>query len=255
MVLENLLDPVLNPILQLKPVWAIILISFVLTLIITIAYKYLTNQEKLRKLKAELKEIQGKVKTLSKEAPEKAMAVQKEAMEKNLEYMKHSMRPTLFTFLPLILIFGWLNANMAYYQLSPDVPFNVTATFQDASIGYAELETTPELQFLSQKQFNVEEVNPVVWTLKGAEGKYTLDFKLNNKTQHTTNIIISTTREYEPPKINVKDSLLKYIEISNKPIHPFGNVSIFGWHPGWLGTYIILSLVFSTLLRRLMKIV
>ena len=254
MVFESVLNPIFGPILQLKPFYAILLISFVLTLVTVIAYKYLTNQTKMRALKKEMKDMQNDIKKY-KNDPKKAMEVQKKAMEKNFEYMKHSMRPTLITFLPLIIIFGWLNSNMAYYPLYPNATFNVTATFQDASIGKATLEPVPELKFLSTAEFDVSETNPVVWQVKGDSGKYNLNVNLNNKTLKTVNIIIANERKYEQPKVLVKNSLLKQVVISNKAIHPFGNVSIFGWKPGWLGTYIIFSLVFSTLLRKIMNVV
>lgn len=51
-------------------------------------------------MQKELKEL--------KDNPEKFMEAQKMMMEKNMQYMKHSMKPTLITFVPLILIFGWL---------------------------------------------------------------------------------------------------------------------------------------------------
>jgi uncharacterized membrane protein (DUF106 family) len=35
---------------------------------------------------------------------------------------------------------------------------------------------------------------------------------------------------------------------------PLGAFSLLGWHPGWLGTYIILSLIISLLLRKVMKV-
>ena len=109
MVLENFFDWLFKPILELGSGTAVIIISLILTLMINIFYKFFTDQELMKSLKAELKELQKEMKTL-KEDPEKFMKVQKKAMEKNLTYMKHSMKPTLITFLPLILIFGWLKS-------------------------------------------------------------------------------------------------------------------------------------------------
>ena len=43
-----------------------------------------------------------------KDNPSKLMELNKLAMQKNMEYMRHSMKPTLYTLLPLLLIFGWL---------------------------------------------------------------------------------------------------------------------------------------------------
>ena len=43
-----------------------------------------------------------------KEDAGKMMEIQKEAMEKNIKYMKHTFVPMILTFLPIIIIFGWI---------------------------------------------------------------------------------------------------------------------------------------------------
>ena len=45
-----------------------------------------------------------------------------------------------------------------------------------------------------------------------------------------------------------------YLRHYNKKVKPLGNVSLFGWKPGWLGVYIIFSIIFSMVLRKLLKI-
>ena len=107
MVLESLFDWLFAPLLAFGDAWGIILISLLLTLFINIFYKLFTDQELMKELKKELKVLQKEMKTL-KDNPERFLKVQKEAMSKNLIYMKHSMKPTLITFLPLIIIFGWM---------------------------------------------------------------------------------------------------------------------------------------------------
>lgn len=112
MVLENMFDWLFSPLLKFGDGLGVIIISALLTLLITLFYKIFTNQELMKSLKAELKSMQKEMKTL-KDNPEKFMKVQKQAMQKNLQYMKHSMKPTLITFIPLILIFGWLRLRFA----------------------------------------------------------------------------------------------------------------------------------------------
>ncbi|MDP3916964.1 MAG: EMC3/TMCO1 family protein [Nanoarchaeota archaeon] len=112
MALEKLFDWLFQPFLIWGPGWGVIIISLLLTIMINIFYKLFTDQELMKNLKKELKDLQKEMKTL-KDNPEKFMSKQKEAMTKNLEYMKHSMKPTLITFVPLILIFGWLKTSFA----------------------------------------------------------------------------------------------------------------------------------------------
>lgn len=89
-----------------KP-WDILLISGALTFLITLSYKYLTDQEKMSHLKSEQKRFQEEMK-LHREDKEKMMEIQKESLKVSMDYFKHSMKPMLYTFLPLILIFGWV---------------------------------------------------------------------------------------------------------------------------------------------------
>ncbi len=108
MVLENFFDWIFSPLVNLGDVWAIILISLILTFLVVIIYKVATNQDLMKKLKAEIKDLQKNMKA-HKDDPTKFMEMQKEAMQKNMTYMKHSMKPTLYTMIPMLLILGWLS--------------------------------------------------------------------------------------------------------------------------------------------------
>lgn len=90
----------------------IIMMSFILTFIITIMYKLLTDQILLKELKTQVKNHQKEMKN-HKDDHQKMMEIQKQAMSLNMKYMKHSMKPMLFTFIPIILIFGWLRNHPA----------------------------------------------------------------------------------------------------------------------------------------------
>jgi len=76
----HILDSVFNPLLNLPTLWAVILLSFLISLIITVVYKYTTDQNLMKQLKSEMKEFQKEIKELRKE-PEKAMQVQKKSMQ------------------------------------------------------------------------------------------------------------------------------------------------------------------------------
>lgn len=249
MVFESLLNPILSPLLMLNPALGIGLISILISLVITIVYKYVTDQNLMKSLKTEMKALQKEMKEL-KDHPEKAMKVQKQAMETNMKYMMHSMKPTLFTMLPIILIFGWLNAHMAYYPLHPEQEFTATINFDKGTTGTIELLT--DLEIIGDTKKGIED-GSVIFTLKGPKGEYLLDFKKDDKS-YTKEVLITDKREYAKVEEVIKKDGIKTIKLSNAAVKPFGNFSLFGWHPGWLGTYIIFSIIFSSLLRKWMKI-
>ncbi|MFH1400657.1 MAG: hypothetical protein ABIH41_03995, partial [Nanoarchaeota archaeon] len=72
--------------------------------------------------------------------------------------------------------------------------------------------------------------------------------------EYARTVLISTDGRYEQPIERIKDSPLRSIEVKLKRVHPFGDFSLFGWHPGWLGTYFFMSLAVSLLLRRALKL-
>ncbi|MFH1972869.1 MAG: EMC3/TMCO1 family protein [archaeon] len=123
MVFNSFLDPVLGPVMSIPSPWNLLLISFILTTIITLIYKFVTDQKMMKELKDEMKAFQKEMKEL-KDNPSKMMEVQKKAMEKNMKYMMHSLKPTLITFIPIIFIFGWLRSY--YIGLgNPDILFGL----------------------------------------------------------------------------------------------------------------------------------
>ena len=250
MVFESLLHPIFSPLLSLHPLAGIFIISLIISIGITLIYKYTTDQNLMKQLKAEIKAFQKQTKEL-KEHPEEAMKVQKKAMETNMKYMMQSMKPTLFTMLPIIIIFGWLNAHMAFHPLVPGQEFSATVAFDEGVKG--EIELITDLLITGESVKEIDD-GQVVFTVKGMEkGEYLLEFVRGGQS-HTKEVIISSEWEYAPVEEAVKKDGIRTITLSNAPVKPFGNLSIFGWHPGWLGAYIIFSIVLSSLLRKLMKI-
>ena len=92
-----------------NPFLFILLISVCLSLIVTLVYKFMTNQTVMRELKKELKSNQKRIKEARGE-PEKMMAIQKETMHTNMKYMSHSMKPMIVTIVPFLIIFAWLRS-------------------------------------------------------------------------------------------------------------------------------------------------
>ncbi len=67
------------------------------------------DREQMAEMKEKLKKQQAEVKEAAKKGhTRKAQKAQEEMMKLTIENMKHSMKPMMFTFIPFILIFGWL---------------------------------------------------------------------------------------------------------------------------------------------------
>lgn len=245
---ENLLNPVFDPLLKLPMVWVVVIMAFIITLLITVIYKFTTNQSLMKELKTEMKELQKEMKEL-KSDPKKMMEVQKQAMQTNMKYMSHSMRSMLFTFIPIILIFGWMNAHMAYEPILPGQEFTTTVLLYKGVTGSAEL-VVPEGIISSGDLNKTIDSGELKWVLKGSEGDYILEYRINNK-PYTKELIITNESSYANPITLIKDKTVRQISIDNVKMKV---LNLFGWKIGWLGSYIILSMVFSTILRKLFKV-
>jgi uncharacterized membrane protein (DUF106 family) len=253
-LLMSLLDTIFNPwlgqVLHLPSFFAILVISLFITLLVTIVYKYTTNQSEMKRLKEDLKKYQKEMRETKD--TKKLMEIQKKSLDLNMKYMMASFKSTLYTFIPIIIIFAWLNMHIAYEPLLPGQEFKVTAAFADNTQGNITMTSIPELTIDSPTK-NIEN-NEVYWKVSGDAGEYKLTFSYNGDT-YDKNILITNEKKYEQPQLLVKNSHLQRVTIGNKVIHPFGDsFNLFGWYPGWLATYIVLSIGLSTLFRKIFKV-
>ena len=124
MVLNSFFNFIFGWVIALGKPWSVIVISLILTLLVNLAVKFLSDQKAMKTLKEETKLLNEEMKKF-KNDPSKYLELQKKAMQSNLEYMKHSMRPTLFTLLPLLLIFGWLRETFPREEILINLPFSL----------------------------------------------------------------------------------------------------------------------------------
>jgi uncharacterized membrane protein (DUF106 family) len=274
--LDFIFDPVFSPLLRLPLIVAIPVISFVITLIITLVYMKFTDQSLMKSLKEEIKSYQVEMKKY-RDDPEKLMKVNKKAMEANMKYMTHSFKPTLITLIPILLIFSWLNAHFTYQPLIAGQEFDITAQFKEGALpeNIAQIELIPPqggFTLLSDAKpalnnsVKDEKVLITVWKAKAEAGTYTLKYSYDGKQveQQLRVNVDKTDKLYEPPSLNKaeltsqglpKDAKLQSITLGNERVRPFGeSFSLFSWHPGWLATYILFSIIFSMGLRKLLKV-
>ncbi|MEK6938755.1 MAG: EMC3/TMCO1 family protein [Nanoarchaeota archaeon] len=249
------LDPVFNPVflwlLDLSPFWGLVVLALIISIIVTLVYKYFTNQTEMKRMKEEQKEFQKRMKELRSNPPE-MMKVQKEAMKVNMEYMKHSFKPMLITMIPVLLIFGWMAGHLSFEPIYPNETYTITAFFKAGSTGSAQLIVDNESTLISLEAQNITD-NQATWSLKGTEGTHLLVVKYGNVEQNKS-VLITTRLTAEEALSVYQHSDIEKIQINYLELKPLGNLSIFGWHPGWVGIYIILSLIFSLGLRKIFKL-
>jgi uncharacterized membrane protein (DUF106 family) len=266
MAINTILDPILSPLLPLGAFWTIFIICLAMSLITTIIYKYTTNQEKLKEIKADMKRLQKKATAYSKEGnSDKAMALQKDIMKMNMEFMKSSFRSTLFTFIPILLFFGWLGVNLAFAPILPMADFNVTMLAnEDISINSTfTLVLPPELNATSVLTKNLSENKDVIWTgISGPQGEYELTLiHEESKEEYSIPVIITASQEYAGPiHINQISDTFKEVHVGHEKLIILEGIPFFQHFPviknwGWFGIYFLFAIGFSIALKKLLKIV
>lgn len=252
-----ILDPILSPLLKLGPLWAVIILSFFIALFINIVTKLVTDQNKMKALKEDMKSFQKRAKEIKD--TEKRMEVQKQAMNKNFEYMKHSFRSTFVTLIPLLLIFGWMQLHLGYVPIYADAPFDVSMQFNDGITGSATIEA-PNLELIpsnvnatieQEKEKNIVD-GKVGWKLKGDPGDYIVSYAFMNKT-YTNEVSINEPGKfgYKVPDTAVRDGIVKNINVGLEKIYI---IELFGLRLTWFWSYVILSIAISLALRKVMGV-
>jgi len=241
------IDPLLNPLLALDPLISILILTLVISFIVTLIYKYTTDQKKMKELKDKMTAHQKSIKE-NKHDTKKVMQLQKEVMDFNMQYMMHSFRATLFTFIPVILFFGWMTTHYSYEPILPGQEFNVTAYFNDGFSG--NVTADGNFTFISNK---TQTIAPIVsWRVKGNAGINLMTFSINQeeKPVYNTEILIDSEKYSNPIKTFKKMEINKII-ISNKPLKL---MNLFGIKFNWFWTYFLFTLIFTSLLRKFMRV-
>ncbi len=246
------LDSLLNPILVIPKIWLVLGMSLIISLITVLVYKFATNQKEMKRLKDEIKEHQKQAREASSDTS-KMLEINKKAMSSNMEYMRHSMKAMLFTFIPVILFFGWMAAHLAYEPIKPSQEFIVTASFDKAAVGNAEIAVPDGVSLKSDKIKDIihtDRAGIAEWKLSGDLGKHTIEIKYEDK-PYVADVLISDGVLYSEPIVKVKSSLLKEIKIGNEKSKM---LNLFGWEFGWFWTYVFSSILFSLGLRKAFKV-
>ncbi len=109
-VVVRLLDSVLSPLLApLGPVLALFVTSVTVTLLLTLAYGLLVDQEKMRTIRTEMQKIQKKIKKAQDSGNQKAMERHaNESLRLANEQLRMMLRFYVGSMVVIVLVFPWI---------------------------------------------------------------------------------------------------------------------------------------------------
>ncbi|MBT3408106.1 DUF106 domain-containing protein [Candidatus Woesearchaeota archaeon] len=239
MVIDNIILPLFNYNLSV----GMAIVALIATLFSTVVYKYTTDQLLLKRIKRETKELQEKSKSF-KDNQEKLMQINKEIMSKSFEQMKITFKSSMYTMLPLLIVFIYLAGNFTYEPIKPNEQFELNIYSNNKSIEY---QLPKKIKLIEVN--NIEEDKNYITNLKLISNNTGLVIIPIENTKHR--ILISDKIEYEDPIQEISNSKITKIETVHKELT---FINLFGWEIGYLGTYIIFSIIFSIILRKLLNV-
>jgi uncharacterized membrane protein (DUF106 family) len=105
--------------IQASPKLSIIVFGLGVSFFISLVNYFVLDKEKMHSIKARQKELQKEMREHQKAGNHtKAMDLNKELLPLMSEMFKHSFKPMLITFLPIILLFGFLRGAYAETALA-----------------------------------------------------------------------------------------------------------------------------------------
>ena len=85
------------------------LMSLLVSIIIMLVTSKVTDQKQMKRMREKMKKQQEKMKAAQKKNDTKQVnKISKDMMTMQTQMMSNSMKPMLYTFVPIIIIFGWL---------------------------------------------------------------------------------------------------------------------------------------------------
>ncbi len=104
------LDFVFGPVFGLPPAIGEAIVAAVVTIVITLFYKYMVDQNKMRELKTKVKELQKKQKEVPKGNTEELNKLLSEMLSLQNQQMKLNLKPMIPTLLIAVAVFPWMGS-------------------------------------------------------------------------------------------------------------------------------------------------
>ena len=116
----GVMNSIFNPILSMdpnpaNPALTVLIIAFIVSLITTVANKYLVDQDEMNEIQARSKALTSELRDAQKRGDGKKIAElqakQTEMMQDQSKMMSSQFKPMIVTFVPIILIFFWMRSS------------------------------------------------------------------------------------------------------------------------------------------------
>jgi hypothetical protein len=266
-VFGKLFEFIFFPFQRMSPWVAMVLVSFLTSLLMLLFFRLFSNQKGIRKVKDKIKAHLLELR-LFKDSLGLSLRAQGSILRYNFKYIAYSAKPLLVMFIPIVLILIQLNLWFGYQALSPGQetivkvklvegqnPLAVNLSLDSSSL---DVETLP---------LRIESEREIDWRIKAREnGSHQLTLtlggqKISKKVIVGKKPLVKISQEkvrrnfiaelFNPGEAPLSRNLpLKSVEI----LYPAKNMNLFGWHLHWLIAYFALSIIFGFAFKGIFKV-
>lgn len=215
------LDVIFGPFLNFHPVLAVTIFSIIVLILINIFYKVLVDQNEAKRIKERQQELSRKMREEQKAGNSKSSnELMGEVLKENSKLMKLTLKPMLVSFIIVVIMLPWLHQN--YGDIDIQVPNNQsTSAMMFRGIDYP---------------FSLE--NEAI----RANGYYCAmpcEITINGQ-------LFEVTKQGSNGNIKVRFAPV----VAKSPIP----LPLTGTNVGWLMWYVVVSIPFVIIIRKMMKI-
>ncbi len=96
----------------------------------------------------------------------------------------------------------------------------------------------------------------MTWNVRAPAGEHTLSLSAaNGVVSDNRTVLVTTARDYVAPIVRKDKGIVQEFNVGNAKLTPLGGFNLFGWYPGWIALYILMSIPISLLLRKALGVV
>ncbi len=226
-ILFNTIETLGAPLIAMGPIYAIATISIFISFLLSISYKLLVNQNKVKYIRTELKELKTKMNAAKKKGKEKELkTLFDKSLKLNNQQLMLNMKPLMTSMILISLFLPWLSH--AYGDINTKL--------EDNKGIYEYKDITESFTIAQNTEATITFENPDIGTMKeGAEiniGERTHIIEIKKKDEKINKVIFKGFRANLPFTLPIfnKDTV------------------------GWLGLYIIISMPTTFLFRKILNV-
>ena len=262
------LDWLFGPFKPRDPIWALLAVSLVTTVIFLEVFRRTTDSTKLQEAKNRMQARLLEVR-LFKDSPSIVLAALAGMLTCNLQYLKHSLRPTLLMLPPLVVLMIHLDAWFGHEPLRPGqaalVRVKLLGSAQQA-LDEVSLEAAEGLA-IETPSLRIPQEKEISWVVRASQtGQYPLTVRGAGRAAQKTILVADGGWDRAAPRavtagfwnqwthpgeaLLPRDGAIEWVEVN----YPDRSVALFGWQAHWLVLFFVLTCALGFVGSKLLRV-